>query len=126
MIARNLTIAVLWTVVVILCWPPISAAFDLGLHEDRYVSIIAAPLLFAFFIYRERARIFAKMAWAAAVGIPLLLFPLSMYAVFLPRQSYQNDDVHLSLAVLALVLAWMACFLLCYGRGSVYNTHPPQ
>jgi exosortase len=125
MTARYLGVSVLWTIVVILCWPPIRAAFDLGLHDDRYVSIIAAPLLFAFFMYWERARIFAKMAWAAAVGIPLLLFALSMYAVFLPRRSYQNDGVHLSLAMLAVVLAWMACFLLCYGRGSFRAAYFP-
>jgi exosortase len=117
--ARSLALSGLWFAVLILCWPPISAAVDLGLHDDRCVQIVAAPLLFAFLMYWERNRILPKAAWSPIVGMPLLSLALLMYFVFLRRTSYGSEGGRLAPAVLSVILAWMAGFVFCYGLRSL-------
>jgi exosortase len=117
--ARGLALSGLWFAVLILCWPPISGAVGLGLHDDRCVQIVAAPLLFAFLMYWERNRILPKAEWSPAVGLPLLALALLMYFIFLRRASYGGEGGRLALAVLATILASIAAFVLCYGLRSL-------
>jgi exosortase len=119
MSARSLALSALWLAVLILCWLPISAAVHLGLHDDRCVQIVAAPLLFGFLMYWERNRILPKADWSPLVGMPLLSLALLMYFVFVRRTPYGSEGVSLALEVLAAILAWMAVFVFCYGLGSL-------
>ncbi len=107
---HNLVLSTLWAALLILCWTAVGSALNLGWQEDRYVQIIAAPPFFAFLMYWDRKRIFANPQWSATFGIPLLAFALAMYFVLLRHGSY--------LAMLAVIVAWMAVFLLCYGPRS--------
>jgi len=118
-VARSLALFGLWFVVLILCWPPISSAVDLGLHDDRWVQIVAGPLLFAFLMYWERNRILPEAEWSPVVGMPLLVLSLLVYFVFLRRSSYGSEGGHLALAVLAAILASIGGFILCYGLRSL-------
>jgi len=123
--ARKVAISGLWSLALLLFWSPLRAASDLALNDDRYVQILAAPLIFAFLMYWERKRIFAEVAWDAAIGIPLLALALSTYLIFLKRATYANASGRLCLAVLALIFGCMAVFILCYGRQSFRAAHFP-
>jgi exosortase len=112
---RYLVLAVLWIAVLIVCWPAVRTAVNLGLSDERYAQIVAAPVLFLFLLGWERNRIFPGAAWSARAGIPLLALALSIYFVFLRRPSYAIDDVRFPLAVLSAIVAWMAVFVVCCG-----------
>ncbi len=118
MTTRHLVAFVLALAVLIVCWPAFRAVANLGLRDERDVQIAAAPFLFAFLISWEGNRVFRWAAWNAPVGIPSLGLILSMYFVFLRRPSYGGDGARLILAALAVILAWMAVFILCYGLKS--------
>ena len=113
--ARHLAIFSLFATVLIVCWPPVRTVLGLGLHDDRYVQTIAAPFLFSLLMYWERNRIFPMAAWSVSIGLPLLSLALAMYFVFLRRESYGEGDPYLMLTVLAVILVWIAMFILCFG-----------
>jgi exosortase len=114
MTTRHITISVVWLAVLIIGWPPVRTVMNLGLHDDRYVEIVVAPFLFMFLMYWERNRVFSGAVWSARVGMPLLL-SVSMYFVFLQRQSYGDQGSRLVLDVFGVIFAWMVAFILCYG-----------
>jgi exosortase len=111
---RCLAISVLWVAVLIVCWPAVRAVADLSMRDERYVQIVVGPVLCLFLLVWERNRIFAVAAWSGA-GMPLLSLALSMYFVFLRRPSYAIEDVRFPLAVLSVIVAWVAVFIVCCG-----------
>jgi exosortase len=111
--ARRVAIAVLWLALLILCWPTLKTAVNLGLNDDRYFPIVAAPFLVVFLMYWERNRIFPVAAWSARLGAPLLAVAAFIY-LFVQRQ-YSS---HLALAMTAVILLTMAMFILCDGLPS--------
>jgi exosortase len=122
---RSVTISVLCAAVLILCWPSLRTVVELGLHDDRYVQIIAAPFLCLFLMYWERDQIFPQSGWAARTGTLLLVLALSTYFVFRRSPSYASGGGGLAGAVFAFVLACMAAFVLCYGLRSLRAAYFP-
>jgi len=118
MIARHLCAAALTLVVLFLMWPAFKAVANLGLREDSYVEILAAPFLALFLMYWERDRIFREVRWNPRFAIPVLSVVLAAYFVLLRQQPYSNGSTRLMLAAFALILAWMAVFIFCYGLQS--------
>jgi exosortase len=108
----------LWLAVLTLSWPAVRTVVNLGVSDERYVQIIAAPVLFILLLYWERDDIFAGAAWSPRAGTALLSLSLLLYLVLLRRPSYGIGDVRLPLAVLWVVAAWMAAFILCFGPRS--------
>lgn len=115
---RTVCAALLCLSILILCRPTIRTAASLGLHDDRYIQIAAAPFLFAFLAYWERKRIFGDVAWNPRLGTPSLVLAVAVYLAFLRSSSYGPDSLRLPLAVCAVILACMATFILCYGLRS--------
>lgn len=115
---RTICAALLGLAIMIVCWPTIRTIANLGLHDDRYVQIAAAPFLVTFLAYWERKRIFRNVSWNPRLGIPSLAIIVAVYVVFLRSQSYANDGLRLPLAVCTVILACMAAFILCYGLRS--------
>ena len=120
MTTRGVVFSALVFAVLILCWPSAMAIADLGAHDDRYVQIAAAPLLCLFLMYWERSQIFPQSGWAARFGVPLVVLALSLYFIF--RRSSSDggaqEGARLPLAVSAMILTWVAAFILCYGTRS--------
>jgi exosortase len=123
--SRTATLCVLWALALVVCWPAARAALNLGLHDDRYVQIVAAPLICAFLIYWERRRIFKETSWDGIAGIPLFSIALSLCFVALRRPAAPTEGGALSFAILSLSLTFMAGFLLCYGRRSFSSAFFP-
>ena len=115
---RHVCAVVLFLSILILCWPTVRIVASLGLDDDRYIQIAAAPILFAFLAYWERKRIFQGMSWNPRLGIPSLVFVVAVYVAVLRSSSDRPDSLRLPLAVCAVILACMAAFILCYGLRS--------
>lgn len=118
MMARNAAVSFLCFFVLLVCWSPITAILNLGLKDDRYVAIIAAPVIFAALMYWDRKRIFSRVIWDAALGLPLFAIALSAWFVFLRHSTNTNQGASLTLAGLTIVCAGAGAFTLCYGRKS--------
>ncbi len=75
----------------------------------------------AYFFYSERRSIFSNLAPSPRFGAPLLAFSVALYTVFaLGGLSSGNpipasSNYRLTLLIFAVVLAWSAGFVLCYG-----------
>jgi exosortase len=103
---------------VTLFWPPLVAVVRLAVHDDRYFQILAAPLLCVFLIYWERTKIFSESRFSPRAGVPLLSLAMLLCFAVVGRPSPSNEQAGLVLAVFAIILAWMAAFILCYGAQS--------
>jgi exosortase len=97
---------------VALFWRPLQAAAALSSHDDRYIEVLVAPVLCLFLIGWERTRIFPDARFSPRAGVPLLSLGVLLYLVFV------HENAGLELVMLAIVLVWVAVFILCYGMRS--------
>ncbi|HVZ15532.1 MAG TPA: exosortase/archaeosortase family protein, partial [Terriglobales bacterium] len=119
MMARNAAVFALYSLVALVFLSPITAMLNLGLRDDRYITVIAAPAIFAALMYWDRRRIFSHVNWDPAVGLPLLVIALSVWPFLFLHNTISNPDTHLNLAGLTIVVAGAGAFTLCYGRQSL-------
>ena len=101
-----------------LFWTALDAVVRLSLGNDRHTHIIVIPLISVSLILWKRRSIFINKRWCPRLGVPLLGIPLLLFATRL-RVDY------LSLAKLAMVTAWTAAFVLCYGLKSSQDARFP-
>jgi exosortase len=116
--ASNLSILGILLGTLILFASPLRAAVSLSFHDDRYIQIVAAPFLCVFLIYWERAEIFSKARFSPRAGIPLLSLATVFCLAVIHAPSFKNESSKLPLSVMAIVLVWIAAFILCYGPRS--------
>lgn len=95
-------VLLLFSLSLVLFWSPLAALLELSLADDRYSHIAFVPFIVAAFLYLESARIFRSPRYSPRLGGSLLLATALLY--FTPAPP-----------ILALVLLWIAAFLLCYG-----------
>jgi exosortase len=119
-VARRLTAHDLWFVFFsILSLVPFRASLgalvSLSLQDDRYSHVLLIPILSASLVYLQRRRIFSDSQYCASKGVPLLVVGIVLFWLAQTRLSTLNSNDHLSVIVLAIVLVWMAVFILCYG-----------
>ena len=100
---------------VALFWSPLHQLVSLSLDDRRYSHIILIPAISAFFLYRERRKIFGRFAFRPAATLPFLAVALAMYGLLALRIVHAPANSSLSLTVLAIVLVWTAGFAVCYG-----------
>ena len=98
-----------------LFWAPLHQLVSLSLADQRYSHIILIPAISAFFLYRERHRIFGRIAFSPGTGLPLLAIALAMYGLLGLRVVRPPANSWLSVVMLAIVLVWLAGFAACYG-----------
>jgi exosortase len=97
---------------VALFWPIPSRLLTLALSDDRYSHTVVIPFITAGLLYLNKKRIFRdfsyspKLAAALLVCAALLHFGVARWLAPSPA---------LGVSTLALVLAWTAAFILCYG-----------
>jgi len=96
-------------------WAPLHRLVSLSLDDRRYSHLILIPAISAFFLYRERGKIFRRITFGPAVGLPFLAVALAMYGLLALRIVHVPASSILSVTMLAIVLAWVAGFAACYG-----------
>ena len=114
---RYLVICASGVITALLFGPALRQIVSLGIHSDRYLQILIAPLACGLLLYLERTELLARPLPSPRIGIALLSFAVllgivSKYAI--PR----NAAASLALTVSAMVLVWHAAFLACQGVAS--------
>lgn len=99
-------------------WNSLWTLVNLTLRDDRYSHILPIPLIAASLVFLERKKIFASRRYCPSLGVPLLGIGLVLFWLAQTRFSTLNQNDHLSLVVLSMVLVWIAGFVLCYGTQS--------
>jgi exosortase len=92
-----------------LFWVPLHQLVSLSLNDQRYSHLILIPVISAFFLYRERHKIFPHIAFRPRLALPFLAASLLLYFV------HSSPNYALSMAVLSMVLFWFAGFAAFYG-----------
>jgi exosortase len=100
---------------VALFWMPLHQLVSLSLDDQRYSHLILIPVISAFFMYRERRRIFSRIAFHPRAGLPFLAAALAVYGLLALRVVQAPPNYALSITVLAIVLVWVAGFAVSYG-----------
>jgi exosortase len=100
-------------------WTPLRALLSLSLADDRYSQIALVPFISAYFLYRERRRIFSRTAFRPAVGLAILAVPLGVCCLLAAGRVQTPADCTLSLSMLAILLVWSLGFAGCYGFESL-------
>jgi len=98
-----------------LFWVPLQQLVSLSLADARYSHLVLIPLISAFFMYRERHKIFSRTAFRPGAGLPYLAASLAMYGLVALRLVHAPTSYSLSIVMLAIVLVWAAGFAVCYG-----------
>ena len=111
---RNLTILAICLPTLLVFWPSLKTAILLALHDDRYLQIVLAPLVCSFLIFRQRTEVFSQARYSPRAGIPPLSLAMLLGIVSLYRDP-GSTGTGLLVTVFAIVLVWMAAFVLCYG-----------
>jgi len=97
-----------WMASLALFWAPLDALLRLSLENDRYTHILAIPLISVCLVLWKRSTIFADKRWYPCLGVPLLGLGMLLYVTGLWSRE-------LTVEVLAMIVAWVAGFVLCYG-----------
>jgi exosortase len=100
---------------VALFWAPLRQLMSLSLDDPRYSHLILIPVISAFFLFRERHKIFSRIELRPQVAFPFLAASLAMYGLLALRGMHPPPNYTLSLVMIAIVLVWAAGFAVCYG-----------
>jgi len=111
--SRGLVILAVSLVTLLLFGPTLKSIVSLGLHDDRYLQIVVAPLACLALILWERTEIFSRVTYSPQVGIRVLSVSalLGVLAV-LAKPGVENGE---GMEIVAMILMWMGAFLFCCG-----------
>lgn len=90
-------------------WGSLSTLASLSLTDDRYSYVILMPLISLVLFYLQKDTIFAQSRFCSGGGIPMLLTGGILYA------TAKRLEAGLTSEVLALVLVWIAGFVIFHG-----------
>jgi exosortase len=100
---------------VVMFGPSLKSIIGLGLHDDRYLQIVVAPLACGLLLFVQRAEIFPRATYSPQVGVPLVSGALLLGAWAVSAKPAEGS---LLSAVFAMILMWMAAFVWCCGAES--------
>jgi exosortase len=96
-------------------WRPLLRTFTLSLRDDQYTHILLILPIVAALIFLERQPLRTMVAMSVRIGGVLLAFAVFIAGAALLWPLSLPSDVLLSIAMFALVLSWVAAFVLCFG-----------
>lgn len=109
---RHLVFVLLLTISVAVFWTPLRTAAALSWSDGRYSHLLLIPVISAFLLYIERARIFSQPTDRRGAAFSLLL---AAAVVVLSALTPLGAGNRLAVMILSAVLVWAAAFGLCYG-----------
>jgi exosortase len=112
---RNLSFSLFWIASLVPFWAPLNTLISLAFQDDRYSHIVLIPFMSMSLAYLERKRIFQESEYCPRVGLPLALFGIILYCFAKQHAFPLGQDNNLALVVSAIILVWIAAFVLCYG-----------
>jgi exosortase len=119
---RNVLFLFLVVVSLFVYWTPLRTLLRYSLwgdnQYDKYSYTMAIPFISMTLVFFERSKIFTSVQYCCRTGIILLLTGVILNW-FAERALHQlGADNSLSTHILALVIFWLAGFILCYGTGA--------
>ena len=115
---RSLSFLLVLLVLLVPFWQPLRLLFKLSLQSDRYTHIIFVPFISLCLFYFERTAIWPNAHYASRIGTPLLAFGLILFWILREHPS-STETGSLFRLMPAIILVWVAGFLLCYGAQSL-------
>lgn len=100
----------------VLFWRAISYLAAYSLHHESSSHILLIPLVSAYLLYTERARIFRTTRYSIIPGLTLILVGIALYWFAAKGYLPLEGNGWLSAAALSIVLMWGGGFLACYGQ----------
>lgn len=77
--------------------------------------IVLIPLITSYLLYMEPKRFFGEASASVGPAVVLIVIGMVLYWFAGRRWSLLGNNANLSVAILSLVVIWIAGFLLCYG-----------
>jgi len=114
-VSRKLVILAVGLLTVVVFGPGLKSIIDLGLHDDRYLQIVVAPPACGLLLFLQRGAIFTRAAYSPHAGIRLVSGAVLLGALAVCAKPARGS---LLLAVLGMILMWMAAFVWCCGADS--------
>jgi exosortase len=104
-------------------WVPLTSSFALALSDDQYTHIllilpISGALIFLDWKSPEPSSGLAVSLGSVSLGSVLLIIAASVTFYMRWRGVALSSDERLSVNMLALVVWWIAAFLVCFGIGA--------
>jgi exosortase len=115
---RNSSVFGILLLTAILFRAPLKAVAILSFQDDRYLQIAVAPFMCLFLMYWERTAIFSPARFSPRAGMPLLSAAMLLCLAVMHLQPPIQDAADMAPVIFALVLVWMAAFMLFYGTRS--------
>ncbi len=108
--------AALLIVSVVLGWNPLCRTLALSWRNDEYTYILLLlPFSIAVSLAGQSSSRF-EWKWDPAAGVPVCVTAAALWAAGHLASAHLTSDLRLSTDMLALVLSWLGCFVLCFGR----------
>ena len=111
---RHLLFLCICTVALILFRSPVETLWRLALHDDRYSTTLAIPLISLGLVWLKGRTTFAEARYCLGIGLVLVLGGISLFAVT-ELSSHPSVDYVLSINVFAALAVWAGAFVGCYG-----------
>lgn len=108
----------LLAVSVLIGWHPLLRTFSLAWGNDEYTHILLILPVSAALILFERERLVRAARWNVPYSIALLFIAVVLAGSVTIRSASVPADVQLAAGVAALVVAWIAVFILCFGTSA--------
>jgi len=109
----------LWVSSVVIGWHLLVSTFALALQNDEYTYIFMIFPISVTLICREWRTLESRISFD---GVGLVLLALAIVAGFGPLHAAAfAPDMRLSVGMFALVLCWIASFVLCFGRRAAWS-----
>lgn len=105
----------LWAGSLLIGWRPFVETFSLSLQADEYTYVLLILPVSTALILLERRSLSTMMVFAIPPGAGLLAGALAIALCTRIWPAQIAPDVHLSLTMLALALAWIGSFILSFG-----------
>jgi exosortase len=100
-------------------WTPLRALLHYSLRGDdqydKYSYTMAIPFIGMALVFFERSKIFTSVQYCIRTGVILLLAAVTLNWFAEQGLHQLGADNSLSMQILALVIFWLAGFILCYG-----------
>jgi exosortase len=114
---------ILGAISVVIWWVPLTSSFALALRDDQYTHILlilpmSAALIFLDWKAPNPSSGLATSLGSASLGSVLLVVAASVTFYVRWRVVALPFDERLSLNMLALVVWWIAAFILCFGTSA--------
>jgi len=110
---------------IVVCWAALRALTIFSLQHESSSHVVLIPLISIYLLYTERGRIFQVVRPSIIPGGTAVLAALVFYFLCAERLSTTGPGQSLTNVTLAIVLLWLAGFLLCYGttawRGASFS-----